>query len=168
MAVTKSQLFTNLTASPPVMTTVSESHGRKRAKVCRITTTASLFYALCRVNSGDRILSVKLWNPTTANATDADFGLYSVTDGADDPAGTEIKDADILSATNNLASTANNGAEILGLGSGAVDEGDIGDACWSLAGDSVNTVAQYDVYMQINGTTAGRDITVIIEYLAGD
>lgn len=168
MAVTKSQLFTNLTASPPVMTTVSESHGRKRAKVCRITTTAALYYALCRLNSGDRIISVKVWNIATANASDCDIGLYAVSDGSDDPSNPAGGDKKEILVDDMDLTSAQAGIESLGTGSTPLAEGLVGAACYTLAGDSVNTVSQYDVYLKLNGFTAAKDATIIIEYLAGD
>ena len=176
MANTVSQLMSNLRASPVVMSSIGEDHGRKRAKICRFATVsadgAGHQYRLCEMKAHDRITSIKVWNSADAGMTGIDIGIFTPEVAK---VGTETLsaiDQDGLTDGQSLASAAV-GTELYGVGTNAVAEADYGKQLWEAApngpADDPIVGTLYEIVAVVAGNPGGGgDYAFIFEYTAGD
>ena len=170
MGAVESQLITDLIASPRVLATVREKHGRMRVDVCRVTIPATpgagWLLRLTKLRAHDHLLSVRQIGDADANMSDCNLGIYTPSDSVTDPV--------VVGSANSLIEAANLSAidewptEI--LGDGLTQPENFGKALWVYAGVSTEPAigTEYEIVMEIVSDAAGSDHCFIIGYLAGD
>lgn len=159
MATTKTQMITDLDASPLVKQAVGVLSGRERVAA------ATVAPALVDIDAvGDIVLMVRL--PTNARVMSikkfgdaltgliADLGLYN-TDGT-------VKDADAYASALNIASADTVGTEVAFE---ARDINKIGQRIWEDAGDAADPGGHYDIGWTVTTVaSATGDMVLVVRY----
>ncbi len=176
MANTVSQLMSDLLATPTVMASVGEDHGRKRAKIARYSSVvgdaANHQYRLCKLKAHDRITSLRVWCSADAGMTVCDVGIFVPQIGK---VGTETLvavDQDGL-ADGVALQGALIGIEQYGVGTNAVNEllygKQLWEACATGPATSPEIGTEYEIVVVVAGNPGGGgNYSWLIEYLAGD
>jgi len=166
MADIKSDVITNLDASPRVMNALVHHHGRLRRKVAEIEHAGAQSNAdvmrFFRVKSSDSIYSLLLSNDALSGMTDVNFGVHDIDGGA-------AVDDNCFDDAQTLASALARQEKRFGTNS-ALDLDTLNLPVWDLiAGVTADTAKEYDVTGTII-TAGSASGTVVLEmiYLAGD
>jgi len=175
-AIFKSQLMTNLLASPPVLNKIQDSHGRIRGKRCLFTTAVAMattdVVVLCRLKATDQIRSIR-WNNDLADAgmADVDIGIFAKNDWTDTTiAAAATLDVNALVIAADMKDAAPLFAECLGLGKDA-DADLISKPIWEAAAVAARPEegTEYDIVLTCNDSVdAVSNYTILIDYMAGD
>jgi hypothetical protein len=163
---TKTDLVTNLDATPKVMNPLYLMGGVLREQVGTVEIAAAddngSKYILGRVHSSWRISEITLFNDAITSGTDFDLGLYRT---AED--GAAAVDANAFSDGVSLASASLTGVQHLFEGGSAVGVEDIEQQVWQMAGQSSDPGLWYDVVLNstTNGSGAGT-VSMRLRYIA--
>ena len=162
-----SDLIANTVASPPVKNSIGLSGGRRRTKTAKYAFTGAQAdgdtLRMARVKSGDVIHSILLSNDALSGMIDVNFGIYDIgNSGAD-------VDQNLFDDAQTLASALVRQEKRVGADSAFTTAEKLGQPLWQLLGLSTDPVLEYDfVLTLVDSGTASGDVTIEIEYSAGD
>lgn len=152
VANTKTNLVTNLDATPPTMNPLYLMGGVLREQVGTAEIAAAdddtSTYRLGRVHSSWRISQLTLFNDAITSGAVFDVGLYAT---AED--GGAVVDANAFADNISLTSASLTGTELLFEGGSAVGVEDIEQQVWQMAGQSSDPNQWYDIVF--TGDTVG-------------
>lgn len=167
VANTKTNLVTNLDATPPVANSLNVMGAVLREQVGTVEIAAAdadgSIYRLARVHSSWRISQLSVFNDAITSGAVFDVGLYAT---AED--GGAVVDANAYADNITLVSASLTGTEILFEGGSAVGVEDIEQAVWENAGLSADPNCFYDICF--TGDTVGSGagtVSLRTRYVAG-
>lgn len=163
---TKSNIVTNLDATPRVMNSLNLMGAVVREQVATIAVAAAddnnSTYRMCRVHSSWRISEMTMFNDAITTGTDYDIGLFRT---AED--GGAVVDANAYADAVSFASGSLTGVQVLFEAGSAVGLEKIENAVWQNAGLTADPGVWYDVVL--TGITVGSgagDLSMRLRYVA--
>lgn len=163
---TKSNIVTNLDATPRVMNSLNLMGAVLREQVATVAIAAAdndgSVYRLCRVHSSWRISEMTLFNDAITSGSDFDVGLYET---AED--GGAVVDVNAYGDAVALTSGSLTGVQVLFEAGSAVGLEDIEQAVWQNAAATSDPGKWYDVCL--TGVTVGSgagDVSMRLRYVA--
>ena len=149
---TKSNIVTNLDATPRVLNSLNLMGGVVREQVATVEIAAAdndgSIYRMCRVHSSWRLSEVTIFNDAIQSGADFDVGFYST---AED--GGAVVDANAIADDIDLTSGSLTGTQVMFEGSSANGVEDIEKNVWEWAGLSSDTGVWLDI--ALTGFTVG-------------
>ena len=163
---TKSNIVTNLDATPKVMNALNIMGGvlREQAATVEIAAAddANSTYRLCRLHSSWRVSEIKRFNDAITSGTDYDVGLYRT---AED--GGAAVDANLYADAVSLASASITGTHDLYETGSAVGVEKIEKAIWEQLGLATDPGLWYDlVYTGFTPGSGAGTLSVLVRYVA--
>jgi hypothetical protein len=163
---TKSNIVTNLDATPKVLNSLNLMGAVLREQVATIAVAAAddnnSTYRMCRVHSSWRISEMTMFNDAITTGTDYNIGLFAI---AED--GGAVVDENAYSDAVSFASGSLTGVQVMYEAGSAVGIEDIEQAVWQNAGLTADPGLWYDVVL--TGITVGSgagDLAMRLRYVA--
>lgn len=163
---TKSNIVTNLDATPRVMNALGIMGGVLREQVATVEIAAAddtgSVYRMCRVHSSWRMSEIAVFCDAITSGTDYDLGLYRT---AED--GGALVNVNTYADAQTLASAILVGTQLMFEGSSDVGVEDIENYVWQNAGQASDPGVWYDMALTaVTGGSGAGTVSLRVRYIA--